>query len=67
VRSECARSDLSLTRAQSVALFRIFQEALTNVARHAGAQHIEVTLRVAATPEALTLQVHDEWARYSSG
>ena len=29
--------DLPLTRAQSVALFRIFQEALTNVARHAGA------------------------------
>ncbi len=52
--------DLPLTRAQSVALFRIFQEALTNVARHAGAQHIEVTLRVAATPETLTLQVHDD-------
>jgi PAS domain S-box-containing protein len=52
--------DLPLTRAQSLALFRIFQEALTNVARHAGAQHIEVTLRVAATPEVLTLQVHDD-------
>jgi signal transduction histidine kinase len=52
--------DLPLTRAQSVALFRIFQEALTNVARHASAQHIEVTLRVAATPETLTLQVHDD-------
>jgi signal transduction histidine kinase len=52
--------DLPLTRAQSVALFRIFQEALTNVARHAGAQHIEVTLCVVATPEALTLQVHDD-------
>jgi signal transduction histidine kinase len=52
--------DLPLTRAQSVALFRIFQEALTNVARHASAQHIDVTLRVAATPETLTLQVHDD-------
>jgi len=52
--------DLPLTRAQSLALFRIFQEALTNVARHAGAQHIEVTLRVSPTPEALTLQVHDD-------
>jgi len=50
--------DLPLARAQSVALFRIFQEALTNVARHASAQHIEVKL--AATPEALTLQVHDD-------
>jgi signal transduction histidine kinase len=50
--------DLPLERAQSVALFRIFQEALTNVARHAGAQHIEVKLF--ATPETLTLQVHDD-------
>ena len=50
--------DLPLARAQSVALFRIFQEALTNVARHASAQHIEVKLT--ATPEALTLQVHDD-------
>jgi signal transduction histidine kinase len=50
--------DLPLERAQSVALFRIFQESLTNVARHAGAQHIEVKLF--ATPEALTLQIHDD-------
>jgi PAS domain S-box-containing protein len=50
--------DLPLARAQSLALFRIFQEALTNVARHAGAQLIEV--RLAATPETLTLQIHDD-------
>jgi len=42
----------------SVALYRIFQEALTNVAIHAGAKHISVKL--SATPEALTLQVHDD-------
>jgi PAS domain S-box-containing protein len=50
--------DLSPARTQSIALFRIFQEALTNVARHAGAKHIDVTLE--ATLEALTLQVHDD-------
>ena len=50
--------DLPLTRSQSVALFRIFQEALTNVARHANAHHIKVTLT--ATPEVVTLQVHDD-------
>jgi PAS domain S-box-containing protein len=49
---------LPLNRAQSVALFRIFQEALTNVARHASAHHIEVKL--VATPEGITLQVHDD-------
>ena len=50
--------DLPVDQAQSMALFRIFQEALTNVARHASAQHIEVKL--AATHEAVTLQVHDD-------
>ncbi|HZY44161.1 MAG TPA: GAF domain-containing protein [Anaerolineae bacterium] len=50
--------DLHLPRAESLALFRIFQEALTNITRHAGAQHIEVQL--AATPTTLTLQVHDD-------
>ncbi len=50
--------DLPLARTPSLALFRIFQEALTNVARHAGAQLIEV--RLAATPETVTLQVHDD-------
>lgn len=50
--------ELSLTRAQSIALFRIFQEALTNVARHAEAQLIEVSLE--ARCEAVTLQVQDD-------
>jgi signal transduction histidine kinase len=50
--------DLPLAHAQSVALFRIFQEALTNIARHANAQHIEVDL--SATPETVTLRVHDD-------
>ena len=50
--------ELTLTRAQSIAVFRIFQEALTNIARHAGAQLIEV--RLEATPAALMLQVQDD-------
>jgi len=50
--------DLPLARDKSVALFRIFQEALTNVARHAGAHQIEVNL--SATPVAVTLHVHDD-------
>ncbi|MBI5564242.1 MAG: GAF domain-containing sensor histidine kinase [Chloroflexi bacterium] len=59
--------DLPLSRAQSLALFRIFQEALTNVARHAGAQLIEVVLRVDAAPEVLTLQVHDDGRGIQTG
>jgi signal transduction histidine kinase len=45
-------------RAESLALFRIFQETLTNVARHAKAKQVDVKL--AATSEALTLEVHDD-------
>lgn len=36
--------DFSLTQAQSTALFRIFQETLTNVARHADATDVDVKL-----------------------
>jgi PAS domain S-box-containing protein len=50
--------DLPMARAQSLAMFRILQEALTNVERHASAQHLDVKL--AATPEALNLQIHDD-------
>jgi signal transduction histidine kinase len=50
--------DLVLPRTQSVALFRIFQEALTNIQRHASAHHIEVELT--ASIDILTLQVHDD-------
>lgn len=50
--------DLPLERNRSVALFRIFQEALTNVVRHAGARHIRV--RLIAQPEGLTLQIRDD-------
>jgi len=36
--------DIVLDQARSTALFRIFQETLTNVARHAGATRVEVVL-----------------------
>ncbi|MFW6055900.1 MAG: PAS domain S-box protein [Chloroflexota bacterium] len=35
--------DANLDRARSTALFRVFQEVLTNVARHAGATHVQVS------------------------
>jgi signal transduction histidine kinase len=37
--------DLVLDQTRSTALFRIFQETLTNVARHAGASRVDVALR----------------------
>jgi signal transduction histidine kinase len=42
VRSEL--SDVQLERGLATNVFRIFQEALTNIARHAGARHVEVAL-----------------------
>jgi two-component system NarL family sensor kinase len=41
-----------------VALYRICQEALANVARHAGAGHVDV--RLVATPEQVRLVVEDD-------
>ena len=36
--------DLPITHAQATALFRIYQETLTNVARHANASHVQAIL-----------------------
>ena len=44
----------------SVALYRIAQEALNNVAKHSGAGRAEVTLRDWETPDALELVVQDD-------
>jgi signal transduction histidine kinase len=49
--------DLDLSPEQSTALFRIFQEALTNVARHSGATQVKVSLDVDS--ERVTLLVSD--------
>ena len=43
---------------RATAVFRIFQEALTNVVRHAGADSVYVTLR--ATADELALEVRDD-------
>ncbi len=50
--------DEPLDRVLSTGVFRIFQEALTNVARHAQADHVDVRLQRSAA--SLTLEVHDD-------
>ena len=50
--------ELCLDRSVSTAIFRIFQEALTNVARHAGATRVEVTLD--HVDGAVVLRVRDD-------
>lgn len=52
-----AESETKLDKKLSTSLFRIFQEALTNVARHAKATEIDIALRF--EPEDLLMTIHD--------
>jgi signal transduction histidine kinase len=49
--------DVAVEPDRATAIFRILQETLTNVARHAGATEVEV--RLAMGDRSLTLEVHD--------
>ncbi len=50
--------DLGLSQDQSLALFRIFQEALTNVSRYADARQVE--LRLEKSGDLLLLEMRDD-------
>jgi signal transduction histidine kinase len=50
-------ADLNLTKEQSTAVFRIFQETLTNIMRHSGATEVDVRLEV--NEDTLVLEVAD--------
>ncbi len=52
------KGEIALDREQSTAVFRIVQEALTNVVRHASAKRVLVDL--SATGETLSLEVADD-------
>ncbi len=53
----CESEEIELDRKHSSVVFRTFQEALTNVAKHAQATRVEVELD--AQDDYVTLQVHD--------
>jgi two-component system sensor histidine kinase UhpB len=52
------RAERNVDRARSTAVFRILQEALTNVARHAQANRVDVELTITRT--AVQLEVRDD-------
>ena len=52
------RGVADLPEGVGLAVFRIVQEALTNVVRHAGATHCRVT--VAGAPDAVVIEVVDD-------
>lgn len=58
VRFHAVSVEEPIDRLVSTTLFRIVQEALTNVARHAAAT--EVTIDLAGHPDALALTIHDD-------
>ncbi len=49
---------IKLSEELSVAIFRIFQETLTNIVRHAQATEVDVVLRL--TPHAFSMRVSDD-------
>jgi PAS domain S-box-containing protein len=51
-------AEAALSPAQATALFRILQEALTNVVRHAAATAVDI--RLAAEPGRVTLEIADD-------
>ncbi len=56
-------AEIASNPSQATALFRIFQETLTNVARHAKASHVDVQLRETtgtANGSTILLRVHDD-------
>jgi len=62
---ETNADDLSLDIEQSTALFRVFQESLTNVAKYAKATRVETELF--ATPTSVTLEVRDNGVGLAEG
>ena len=55
---ESSSEDFNLPRDTAAALFRVVQEALTNVMRHAGARHVQVALKPGA--DVLRIAITDD-------
>ncbi len=55
-RCDCYLENVILNREQSTTLFRILQEALTNILRHAQATSVDVTTQIEADEFVLTIR-----------
>ena len=58
VQAELPEAEPELSEAVSLSLFRIVQEAFTNIRKYAQARHVRVTLRI--TPKAIELAIEDD-------
>lgn len=61
----CDAEDLDLSADSATAMFRVFQEALTNIAKHAQAGKVRITL--ASNREMLLLEVEDDGRGIADG
>jgi PAS domain S-box-containing protein len=59
IRMEIHPIGAKLSEAQSVALFRIFQEALLNISKHAGMKNIQVKVRLKNEGPQVRLEIQD--------
>jgi signal transduction histidine kinase len=57
-RFRCRGTPRNVDRDRSVAVYRIIQEILTNITRHACASHVQITLDIGR--DCLRLEVHDD-------
>ena len=53
---DCGLENVELTQEQSTAIFRIFQEALTNILRHAKAAQVDVAVKQDSSELVLTIK-----------
>jgi len=58
VRVGCSDPGMRFTPAVELLLFRVFQEGLSNVVKHAAASHVDV--RLTREPEAVLLEIEDD-------
>jgi PAS domain S-box-containing protein len=54
-RCDCSLENVDLNQQQSTAVFRVFQEALTNILRHSQATRVDVTMKQEAGALVLTI------------
>jgi len=58
VKADLPEAEPELSDALSLSLFRIVQEALTNIRKYAQARHVEISLRL--TPTGIELSIADD-------
>ena len=49
-----------LGRTIVIQIFRVIQESLTNIIRHAGANHVTINIKIKSNPDALDLSIIDD-------